>query len=202
MKQKNKNYYDSCKRRFWQDVFDEEINFILPKINLSDKILSVGCGPAVIENKLSCMGYRIVGIDISYESPGFAPKEVRTLIGMAENLPFADSTFDVVLFIASLQFVDDFKKAIEESVRVLKKKGKIIVLLLNPKSIFFKKRVLREDSYMHKIRFLDVEQIERKLNMYFVCKKWYFLGIDDKDNLFETTSPNLSAIVAIEGQLE
>jgi ubiquinone/menaquinone biosynthesis C-methylase UbiE len=47
--------------------------------------------------------------------------------GTGENLPFFDKTFDYVLMVTTVCFLDDVEKSFGEVNRVLKKSGKFIV---------------------------------------------------------------------------
>ncbi len=47
--------------------------------------------------------------------------------GVAENLPFEDNFFDLVLMVTTVCFVDDVLKAFKECFRVLKNSGTILI---------------------------------------------------------------------------
>ena len=55
-------YLDSCKTEFWKKVFKAELDYILKELKGYRNILSVGCGPAIIEGELSEHGFDITGI--------------------------------------------------------------------------------------------------------------------------------------------
>lgn len=55
-------------------------------------------------------------------------------IGRIERLPFLDSSFDAVLCMGVLEYVEDSELAIREARRVLKPNGVIIISLLNKMS--------------------------------------------------------------------
>lgn len=58
----------------------------------------------------------------------------------AEGLPFPADVFDAVIFVVSLQFVEDYREAVGQAARVLKPEGTLVALLLNPASDYFRKR--------------------------------------------------------------
>jgi ubiquinone/menaquinone biosynthesis C-methylase UbiE len=75
------------------------------------------------------------GID---PSPGMAriaaEREITTVIGRGESIPFCGSTFDFVLMATVICFVQDLEKAIKESARVLKSQGSLIIAFIDRES--------------------------------------------------------------------
>ena len=55
---------------------------------------------------------------------------IRTRIGRAESLPWRDNSFGVILFIVTICFVSDPRKALSECARVLRHDGCVIVGLI------------------------------------------------------------------------
>ena len=191
-------YLKSCKSRFWENVFHAETEYILKNLKDSKDILSVGCGPAIIEKSLAEHCYNITGLDISQEALGQAPDSIRTITCSAEKMSAADYSFDAVIYVASLQFVDDYKKAVEETARVLKSDGKLLVMLLNPQSEFFKEKIKKTDSYVNRIKHTDLKEIENVIAKYFSVESECFMGITDQD-LFETKRPSFASLYVIKG---
>jgi SAM-dependent methyltransferase len=58
----------------------------------------------------------------------------RVVLGVAENLPFSDAGFDLVLMVTTICFVDDAIKSFHEAYRVLKVGGYIIVGFVDKES--------------------------------------------------------------------
>lgn len=58
--------------------------------------------------------------------------------GVAENLPYPDSSFNFAAFITSICFVDNPGKAIMEAHRILKPKGEIIIAIIDKATTFGK----------------------------------------------------------------
>lgn len=56
-----------------------------------------------------------------------AGRGIKTYTGTAENLPFADDTFDGLLLALTLCFVTDSKRAAMECRRVLRARGRLLV---------------------------------------------------------------------------
>ena len=67
-------------------------------------------------------------------------------------------------------FIEDYRKAIEESYRVLKAKGKIIAILLNTSSQYFKRKY-EAGGYIRKyMKHFDVDSIQDYIKIFFNTK--------------------------------
>lgn len=192
-------YLRSCRSEFWQKVFRAELEYLLPHLIAGAKVLSVGCGPAIIEKTLNAHGINVTGLDVSREALAYAPDTVRTVAGRAEDMPFADSAFDAVIFVASLQFVQDYKKAVAETTRVLRPQGLFLALLLNPDSDFFKRKLRNADSYVRKIKHTNLKEIENTVTEKYQVQTEYYLGITADNRLFSTREPADAVLYIIKG---
>ncbi|MCW8893761.1 MAG: class I SAM-dependent methyltransferase [Deltaproteobacteria bacterium] len=191
-------YFNSCQTEFWGKVFAAEFAYLMNYLQPEDKILSVGCGPAIIEKKLMEKGFSIIGQDVSQEAIACVPDSIRTVVAPAEKMPFTEATFDVVLFIVSLQFVADYRQALAESRRVLKPNGRVILLLLNPESGFFKRKQTEVDSYVRKIKHMDLNEIEATMSEMFETQGEYVLGISE-DQVFPSDERETAALYVMRG---
>lgn len=113
----------------WKNLLREVI--VTEKLN----VLDVGCGTGVITLLLAEMGHTVTGIDFSEGMLGKAKERANSLnlivnfkIGDAENLPFEDEFFDVVINRHLLWTLPDPERAIFEWGRVLKPKGKVMII--------------------------------------------------------------------------
>src|SRR4030042_6267068 len=154
-------YLQSCRTEFWKKVFKAELEYALQELKGSKDVLSVGCGPAIIEAGLAEHGFNVTGLDISKEALNQAPDNIRTVAGSVENMDFADNSFDAVIYIASLQFIENYKEAIKQTARVIRADGKLLAMLLNPQSQFFKEKVSNPASYVNKIKHKGLKEIEK-----------------------------------------
>ncbi len=87
-------------------------------------LLDVGCGEGVLVHKWAqrLEGRRVVGIDLEEESiqAGWAERQAPNLeyqVMRAENLPFADSEFDLASAIEVLEHVPDPEHTVAEMAR-------------------------------------------------------------------------------------
>jgi len=191
-------YLQSCKTEFWKNVFKAELDYILQEIKDAKDVLSIGCGPAIIEAGLAEHGFNVTGLDISEEALAQAPDSIRTVAGSAENMDFTDSSFDAVIYVASMQFIEKYQEAVKQTFRVLRPGGKLLTMLLNPKSEFFKEKTKKQDSYINKIKHANTKKIEKTISEFFSVQTEFFLGIKDKD-IFESQRPDLASLYVIKG---
>ncbi|MFA6099429.1 MAG: class I SAM-dependent methyltransferase [Patescibacteria group bacterium] len=115
---------------------------ILKKIDPDDSVLDSGCGEGNICLLLAERGIRSTGVDLSNANIQSAQKTSRErgldkfttfITGDAEQLPFADKSFDVIVSSHVLEHLPDFDKGWQELCRVARKR--IVVALptcLNP----------------------------------------------------------------------
>ena len=191
-------YLESCKSEFWKEVFEAELDYVLRRLKGTKDVLSVGCGPAIIEAGLAEHGFNVTGLDISKEALDQAPDNIRTVAGMAENVDFPDASFDAAIYIVSLQFIENYKEAVKETTRVLKPGGKILAMLLNPQSEFFKERTRNPDSYINRIKHTNLKVIERTVGEYFSVQTEYFLGIKNNE-ICRSSDPDLASLYIVKG---
>jgi ubiquinone/menaquinone biosynthesis C-methylase UbiE len=116
--------------------YEKELIISLLKPEKGEKILDAGCGTGVFTDDILEHGALVFGIDISLPMLSRAGEKLEgypflKAAGSMICLPFADSTFDKVVSITALEFIEDGRKALEELFRVTKKGGSILVATLN-----------------------------------------------------------------------
>ena len=191
-------YLQSCKSKFWKEVFKAELDYILHRLKGTKDVLSVGCGPAIIETGLAEHRFNVTGLDISKEALDQTPDSIRTVVGPAEKMGFADCSFDAVIYVASLQFIEKYEKVVKETSRVLKLGGTLLAMLLNSQSDFFKEKTKNPDSYINKIKHTNLREIEKAVAEYFSIKTEYFLGIKGA-RVFQSQDSNIASLYVIKG---
>ncbi|MEP5152536.1 class I SAM-dependent methyltransferase [Planktotalea sp.] len=96
--------------------------------------LDVGCGEGRFCRKLGSMGVQTVGLDpipAMIEAAQQSDPKGQYTLGFAEELPFKDESFDLIVSYLALIDIDDPAKAISEMFRVLKPNGRILVANLS-----------------------------------------------------------------------
>lgn len=191
-------YMESCRKEFWQQAFQFELDYLIAHLPGCRDILSVGCGPAIIEGELGKRGFCVTGLDVSREALDKAPDEIRTITARIEDVLLPASSFDAVIYVVSLQFIEDYRKALQKTAIVLRPGGRIIVMMLNPESVFFKEKLCAPDSYVRKIRHLDLEAIEKAVSEHFVVGSEYIMGIR-RGEMFDSQDPAWAVLYVING---
>ncbi len=116
------------------------------------KLLDIGCGIGNSILPFSRKGFECTGIDISSKMIGQAGRyrtknnaDFDFQVSSVLNLPFKESSFDYIIAIAVLHHLDSEEKrlkALEETKRILKPKGKIFLTVWN------KENPSKKDAYI------------------------------------------------------
>ena len=156
-------YYDTISPGY-NELYEEEqikkLKLIKTKIKIkaNSKLLDVGCGSG-ISSDFECFA---VGIDPSMELLKIN-KSGKKILGIAEALPFKDSSFDYVISITSLHNFFDIKKSIREMLRV--GKNYFVLSILKKSKDFNKIRKLINGD----LRVYDV--MEEEKDLVFFCSR-------------------------------
>lgn len=121
------------------------------------RLLDVGCGGGFLSEPFAAEGADVYGLDLS---PGAAATarghaarrglRLRVVGGRAECVPFPAGVFDAVLLADVLEHLEDFRRALAESFRVLKPGGKVVyetanrTLLSRIGAIWLMERIFRK----------------------------------------------------------
>jgi ubiquinone/menaquinone biosynthesis C-methylase UbiE len=114
-------------------------------------------------------------------------------------MDFAVACYDAAIYVAALQFIEKYKEAVKQTARVLRTGGKLLALLLNPKSEFFKEKAKNPASYINKIKHTDLTEIKKTIAEYFSVQTEYFLGIKGVE-IFQTQDPRLASLYVVKGE--
>ncbi|RJP73967.1 MAG: class I SAM-dependent methyltransferase [Candidatus Zixiibacteriota bacterium] len=191
-------YLLSIGSEFWRRVFRAETEYLALHLRGCREILSVGCGPAIVERGLAARGFAVTGMDVSPVALACAPDEVRTVVGRAEEMDFPPASFDAAIYVVALQFLDDFREALARTARVLRPEGKLIALLLNPQSAFFQAKMRDPESYVQRIKHTDLPALEEAAAEYFRLRTEYFLGIEGEE-ILRSRDPAVASLYVIHG---
>ncbi|OGH80364.1 MAG: hypothetical protein A3I29_01945 [Candidatus Magasanikbacteria bacterium RIFCSPLOWO2_02_FULL_44_11] len=120
------------------------------------KILDVGAGTGRLSLLLARAGASVTALDVSEEMLKVLNrknKNIASVIGDAENLPFPDMVFDMVMATFVIVHLKDPGRFFDEARRILKEGGKLIVTNINQKDppiIETKEGNIVIDSYYHR----------------------------------------------------
>lgn len=95
------------------------------------RILEVGCGPGMLLSSMakSAPNAAVLGLDIAKEMLARATivcdkDDINLCQGSVYAIPFADSSFDLIIGSSLLHTLDDLSTLFQETARVLKKDGR------------------------------------------------------------------------------
>jgi ubiquinone/menaquinone biosynthesis C-methylase UbiE len=188
-----------CDSEFGAEVMDREAAYLERFLESGDRILDVGAGIGSIEERLP--DHDIIGLDVSEVMVKTARTRVegQLVAGDARALPISTDTVEVVLFVATLEFIAGIESALSEAGRVLRPGGHITALLLNTRSAYVRSNLQRADSYFQQMVHRDTEALAKTIADYVDTKHEYFLGIRDR-TIFETADPEEAAVLAVSGE--
>lgn len=105
---------------------------VLPWVG-QGRLLDVGCGPGVNLAALQGQGWDVYGVEFNNTAAELARARVgdRIHVGTLDTAPFAESSFDVVLFSHSLEHLLSPSAALARARRLLKPGGWLVVAAPN-----------------------------------------------------------------------
>jgi len=159
-------------KNFGYDV-DKERAFIIEKAQpVFGDILEVGTGKGHFALALAKEGYKFISVDISEEEQRIAKlnlryfgleKSVDFRIENAESLSFKDKSFDVIFAINALHHFINPYRVIDELVRLVKSKGKIILSDFTKEGLEFMDKIHASEGRKHEVSNTTLADIERYL---------------------------------------
>ncbi|MEK7149044.1 MAG: class I SAM-dependent methyltransferase [Patescibacteria group bacterium] len=164
--------YDAIAEKvFVSDDFYREVLGI--EKNFSGDILEVGVGQGVVLKYIRERGRNIrslTGLDLSDRLIEMARKNVPSahiVKGDAEDMPFSNASFDIVVMVDVFQYLIDVDKALSEVHRVLRKGGSFIVTVPNRDWILFKRYIKnRKNIQPVEDRFFNFNEMAELLSSY------------------------------------
>jgi len=110
-------------------------------------ILDVGCGTGIFTLDILSSGSKVVGLDLSLPMLMRAGKKLKgspfhMVSADMLHLPFPEGSFDKVVSVTALEFVEDGKEAAGELFHVTKKGGCVVAATLNSLSPWASRRIV------------------------------------------------------------
>lgn len=142
-KTEEKNFWDKVAgERVYAAFSEKDYNLIIDE-NIRGKTrgaaLDVGCASGVSAVILARKGFDVKGLDVSPNLIEQAKrlwkeeKHLEFIVGDAENLPFPDNSMDVCFFGGVIHHFPDYQKVLEETWRILKDGG--VLLMVEPNAL-------------------------------------------------------------------
>ena len=137
----------------WLERRRIDLIFKLAAPGPGDAVLEVGCGAGHVLAAFN--GFERTGLDLS---PRMLARAARRLgadttltCGSAEQLPFDDASFDVVVCTEVLEHTQDPQRVVAELMRVAAPGARVVVSIPNEKNIDFAKRLLRRTPVLNRL---------------------------------------------------
>lgn len=185
-------------------VADGRVQAILAEIGQASRILDAGCGKGryatLIKQQMPHIDMHAA--DISEEMLRHVPMNIQTQQASIQDLPYPDSSFDLVYCVEALEHVPNPKSAIDEMTRVLRPGGRLVIIDKNSA----KRGTLQIETWE---RWFDVNELNSLLQLANLKARAEFIGYDGRpaDGLFvawigfkpltTTSSVNLANISGI-----
>ncbi len=158
------NYYDEIAKGYEELHKEEQLKKIklikkILKIKPTDKLLDVGCGTGLTTIPWNCKRY---GIDPSKKLLERAKQKNKVIyrLSSAENIPFKNNSFNIVISITAIQNFTNIEKGLKEIKRV----GKDRFILTFLKKSSKRNKIIKLIEKHFKIR----EVIEEKKDLIYI----------------------------------
>lgn len=149
----------------------------------SDRILEVGCNSGNFVKTLKKHCDNVTGVDINEDA--IKSSSVENLFCMsAEELVFRDDSFNKIVSMHTIEHVPDFKKALHEMGRVVKKGGRIVLsyplepvrgLTALPTACFiYRNPAMCRQLHLHKLNLGKISQAIKSTRLSLSFHKVFF----------------------------
>ena len=143
-------------------LFQSELLALKQVVPVDKKGVEIGIGSGIFAEQL---GIRF-GIDPSETMLDYARQRgLNVKKGVAESLPYENESFDFAAFITTLCFVNDPERAVQETYRILRNQGKIIIAILDKETRFgkFLESNKKKSQFYRHASFFSVREITKLL---------------------------------------
>jgi len=147
------DWYDKNKFVYQSEVL--ALKKFIPK-NRNGTEVGVGTGRFAVPLRIK------IGIEPAKAMADIARKRgIEVYAAKAEELPFDDSSFDFVLMVVTLCFVQNPIQALSEAKRIIKPNGHIIISIVDKESFLgkFYESKKEENKFYRHAKFYSVEQV-------------------------------------------
>jgi SAM-dependent methyltransferase len=182
-----------------REVLDAEVQLLVDRLPSEGRVLSIGCGVGVHEVALRERrpGLDLVCSDLQDEMLVEVPVSMERVGADMLSLPFADGTFDAVYEITALVFVHDPERALNEMARVLRPRGLLLLLSLNPLSRWGRDRLRALPAPWGSLEGL-VAMVEVATGG--TVSVDHALNLEDEDVLRESTGLDDASLILLESR--
>ncbi len=140
-------------------------------VSASDRVLDVACGPGIVACDFAKRAAHVTGVDIVPAMLEAAAKRQRQAaldnvtwqLGSAEDLPFEDDSFSLVVTRYSFHHLVQPRRAFAEMVRVCRRGGRIVLSDVTPRpgqaDAYDALEKLRDASHVHAMPFQELSAV-------------------------------------------
>ena len=161
------SYYDEISSGYEELHKEEQLKKVslikkYLKVKASDKLLDVGCGTGLTTESWGCKRY---GVDPAPKLLARARQreQIEYKLAPAENIPYPDGFFDIVISITAIQNFEDIEKGLKEIKRVGKNKFVLSFLKKSPKKDMIDKLIRK----LFKVK----EVVEEEKDLIYFCRR-------------------------------
>ena len=168
----------------------------MAKINKSDSVLDVACGPGLLACALASYAQKVTGIDLVPAMIEKAQKSqqeqnlpnIEWKIGDILPLPFEDSIFSVIVCRYAFHHFLKPEAVLKEMLRVAKPKGKVAVIdvftLSSAQSdVYDKVEKLKDPSHVRTLPLTELQSMVSKAGLIDAKAEFYRIEMKLEDNL-------------------
>lgn len=171
------NFVDKVEKRLIED---------LAGFKKGEKVLDLGSGTGNYSIWLAKKGLYVTGVDQSKGMMNIAKKKVEEdnlsidwIEADATQLPFPDGSFDIVISVTAIEFMDDIKGVLMEAKRVLNTNGRLIIGVLTKNSpwgkLYQQMAELDKDNLFAKAHLFLEEELPDLLPQQYKLKKGLYI---------------------------
>lgn len=187
-------YQNGVRKNFFQHLWhSHKINFaknLLSKIKFKN-CLDVGCASGYMVSQVfsAFPDAKYFGVDVYDKAIKYAKKtypDIKFKIASADNLPFKENAFDVILFYETIEHVENPKECLKEIKRVLSKNGTLI-LTMDSGSLLFRlvwfiwektSGKIWQGAHLHPFHHIQLEQLIKDSGFKVKDKIFSFFGME------------------------
>ncbi len=199
MKADVEKFVKFCDSKFGKRVMKKEARYVSNVLKDCEKILALGCGIGSFEQNLPYLN--IIGLDSSKEMLQEAKRRSNKdfVLADAGHLGVKNSAFDAVFIVTTLEFLENYQRAVEETARVTQPCGRILAMMLNPMSEYFQEEVKRPDDYFRRIKHTNLREVRDYISQFFtIIQEENFLGIR-RQRILNTNDERYASLYVVVG---
>jgi SAM-dependent methyltransferase len=154
-----------------------------------DDVLDVACGPGIVACAMARQARQVTGIDIvpamleqaARRAAEFGLSHIEWRLGAAEDLPFAENSFQVVVTRYAFHHLANPGSTFQQMVRVCRPGGRIVVCDVTPdadKSAAYDQiELLRDPSHTHAMPVDELKRVSAGCPVVLKREQQFTLGI-------------------------